>query len=144
MISPNTDTPTLADLEAMAAEYGRLLLIELDCTRAVADLKAAAEETRFSILDAAYAAGAIDACTRDACGKNAEIRASQERACLAGRAPEGLRTDVAEDVVLYAETVEAISAEEYQAGVAAAERKAHEAHISLLKAWLYSQSGKQA
>lgn len=110
----------LEQLTALAEEYEAALDAEYELKSAVQVETEEAEAIKAAVLLAAYQGGAID-------GKNADIRKQQEAHVLACNEPyldQHARAEHQSLIAAHAENT----------------RKALEARIGLVKAWLYSQA----
>jgi len=103
----------------LADEYEEALADELQAKWLLDDFRARILETEGCILGLAYKSGRID-------GKNADARKRQELAVLLG--DEGLE-----------ELKRTLPVYEASAMRAEVRRKAADTHVSLTKAWLFSQ-----
>jgi hypothetical protein len=106
----------LVDRYTIALEHEHNAIVE------AAKVDTANEQLRVAIVGAAYAAGTID-------GKNADTRKAQESALMAENKDYQAAVKVATDA-------------QTQVAITGIIRKGIEAEIGLVKAWLYSQSGR--
>jgi hypothetical protein len=111
----------LQDVKELTNSYKALLLIERSAMMELSDARAALESEKSRMIGLAYVAGAIDT-------KNADTRKTGE-------------TKAVEDSpgVYWLEKYAREAQQNYEQ--AEIDRKAVEIEISLVKAWLYSQSG---
>lgn len=109
------------DLKSIVEDYKEALLEELEAKTVAAKAESEVARIKDVVISEAYADGVID-------GKNAETRKAQEaaelQACLA-----------------YAEAQAQAEVASKHASRAEIDRKERDAYVSLVRAWLYSQSG---
>ena len=109
------------EITSLADAYKQTLLHERDARMSLAVVQAEAEQVKVKLIHDANTSGAID-------GKNAEIRANQEKLILA------------EDEE-YNAALKDVGDWQANVSLAEVERKHAEAVISLTRSWLRSQGG---
>ena len=106
----------------LVSRYEEALIAEYSAKRAWAEARAEAERVEAMELAQAYGSGMID-------GKNAEIRKMQTMAFLADNGPVAIAREEEAD-------------REHEASLAEIVRKREDVLISLVRAMLYSKSGR--
>ena len=113
----------LQEIEKLAGQYQLALQAELEANESLAAAISNAAAIKNNAIVSAYENEIID-------GKNAEIRKAQEQAFLQGH-------------TVYQNSENAVKESKYRASVCKIECQYQETRISLIRAWLYSQSGKE-
>ena len=113
----------LQEIEKLAEQYQLALQAELEANESLAAAISNMTTIKNNVIASAYENEIID-------GKNEQIRKAQEQAFLQGH-------------TVYQNSENAVKETKYQASKCEIDRKYQETRISLIRAWLYSQSGKE-
>ena len=113
----------LQEIEKLAGQYQLALQAELEANESLAAAISNATTIKNNVIASAYENEIIN-------GKNAEIRKAQEQAFL-------------QENIIYHNAEKSVMETKYRASICKIECQYQETRISLIRAWLYSQSGKE-